>query len=210
MKLVSVNVGKPEPIPARSAQTGIFKRGQAGKVRIGALGLEGDAVMDRRHHGGVDQAVYAYFQSDYDYWDRELGTRVVPGTFGENLTISDIDGQAVSVGDRFVLGEVVLEVTSHRTPCSVFAARMGDPKWVKTFHRAGRPGAYCRVLAEGVVEAGMAVDYQKYAGEPVTVSELMSLDGIREIAPETLRRVLRAPVHYKMRDDFEARLARLF
>lgn len=210
MKLLSVNIGKPEPIPAKSAQTGIFKRGQTGPVRIGKLGLDGDSVMDRKHHGGVDQAVYVYFQSDYDFWERELSTPIAPGTFGENLTLYGIDGQAVSVGDRLVLGEVVLEVTSHRTPCSVFAVRMGDPKWVKRFQRAGRPGAYCRVLAEGTVEAGMAIGYERFAGEPVTVSELMALDGVRDIDPETMRRALRAPVHYKMRDDYENRLASLF
>jgi len=210
VKLLAVNLGKPEPIPSRTAMTGIYKRPQKSSVRIGKLGLEGDAVLDRKHHGGVDQAIYVYFQSDYDFWDAEMGTTIQPGTFGENLTIDGIDGMAVSVGDRFAIGEAVLEVTSHRTPCSVFAARMGDPKWVKTFHRAGRPGAYCRVIAEGAVEAGMDVGYQGFAGEKVTISELMALDGVREIPQATLERALRAPVHYKMREDFEARLARLF
>ena len=210
MKLLAVNLGKPEPIPSRTAMTGIYKRPQKSSVRIGKLGLEGDAVLDRKHHGGVDQAIYVYFQSDYDFWDARMDTKIQPGTFGENFTIDDIDGTQVAVGDRFVLGDVLLEVTSHRTPCSVFAARMGDPKWVKTFHRAGRPGAYCRVLAEGSVEAGMDVGYQPFAGERVTVSELMAFDGVREIPRDVLERALRAPVHYKMRDDYEARLARLF
>jgi len=210
VKLLAVNLGKPERIPSKTGMTGIFKRPQTGPLRIGKLGLEGDAVLDRKHHGGVDQAIYVYFQSDYDFWDKEMGTKIQPGTFGENLTIDGVDGMAVCVGDRFAIGEVVLEVTSHRTPCSVFAARMGDPRWVKTFHRAGRPGAYCRVIAEGAVEAGMDVGYQKFTGEPVTISELMALDGVREVPRATLERALRAPVHYKMRDDYEARLASLF
>jgi len=179
-------------------------------MRIGRLGLEGDAVLDRKHHGGVDQAIYIYFQSDYDYWGAEMGTKIQPGTFGENLTISGVDGAKVCVGDRFLLGDVVLEVTSHRTPCSTFAARMGDPKWVRTFHRARRPGAYCRVIAEGAVEAGMAVRYENFVGEQVRISALMGLDGVRDIPRATLERALLAPVHYKMRDDYEARLASLF
>lgn len=210
MKLLAVNLGKPERIPSKTGMTGIFKRPQTGPLRIGKLGLEGDAVLDRKHHGGVDQAIYVYFQSDYDFWDAQMGIRIQPGTFGENLTIDGVDGMAVCVGDRFAIGEAVLEVTSHRTPCSVFAARMGDPRWVKTFRRAGRPGAYCRVIAEGAVEAGMDVGYQKFAGEQVTISELMALDGVREIPRATLERALRAPVHYKMRDDYEERLASLF
>jgi len=210
MKLIAVNIGKPEPIPAKSALTGIYKRPQVGPVAIGSLGLEGDAVLDRKHHGGVDQAVYVYFQADYDWWNAQMGSAFAPGTFGENLVISGIDGRTVSVGDRFAIGPVVLEVTCHRTPCSVFAARMGDPKWVKRFLRAGRPGAYCRVIAPGAVEAGMDVRYQPFAGEEVTISELMALEGQREIARDTLERALRAPVHYKMREDFQARLATLF
>jgi MOSC domain-containing protein YiiM len=104
----------------------------------------------------------------------------------------------------------VLEVTSHRTPCVTLAARMGDAKFLRRFHRAGRPGAYCRVLQAGTVTAGAAVTHERFAGEAVTVSELLALDSVREIAPETLRRCLAAPVHYKMREDFEQRLARLF
>jgi MOSC domain-containing protein YiiM len=208
--LQSVNRGKPEPIAAKSSLTCIFKRPVAGAVEIDAQGLKDDAVIDRRHHGGVDQAVYVYFADDYDWWSGELGGAVTPGTFGENLTIAGIEGRAVAVGDRFLIGPVLLEVTCHRTPCAVFAARMGDPRWVKRFHRAGRPGAYCRVIAPGMVEAGMPVVYQPYAGERITVSELMELDGTREPDPGFMRRALTAPVHYKMRADYEDRLARLF
>lgn len=209
-ELLSVNRGKPEPIPAKSALTGIFKRPLAGPVEIDAQGLRDDAILDRRHHGGVDQAVYIYFADDYRFWSHELNQALEPGTFGENLTIDGVEGASVAVGDRFTIGPVVLEVTSHRTPCSVFAARMGDPKWVKRFHRAGRPGAYCRVLSPGAVSAGMSVAVTPYAGERFTVATLMSFDGQREIAPDILRRALTAPVHYKMRADYENRLARLF
>lgn len=209
-RLLSVNRGKAEPIPAKSALTGIFKRPVDGPVQIGAQGLEDDAILDRRHHGGVDQAIYVYCADDYLYWANELGQRIEPGTFGENLTLSGIEGVALAVGDRLAIGTVELEVTSHRTPCMVFAARMGDPKFLRRFHRAGRPGAYCRVLTPGSLEAGQPVTLTRYAGARITVAELMAQDGVREIAPDFMRRALSAPVHYKMRADYEHRLARLF
>ena len=209
-QLVSVNRGKPEPIPAKSALTGIYKRPLTGPAEINRDGLVDDAILDRRHHGGVDQAIYIYFADDYAWWSRELGAEIAPGTFGENLTIDGINGSTVAVGDRFAIGPVLLEVTSHRTPCMVFALRMGDPKFVRRFHRAGRPGAYCRVISSGAVEAGMSVTHQPFAGAPVTVSELMALDGARDIPVATLKRALAAPVHYKLRHDYEQRLARLF
>lgn len=208
--LLSVNRGKPEPIPAKSAVTGIFKRPVEGPVEIDAQGLKDDAIIDRRHHGGVDQAVYLYFADDYEWWSGELGKTIAPGTFGENLTIGGVEGRQVAVGDRFTIGAVVLEVTSHRTPCMVFAARMGDPGWVRRFHRAGRPGAYCRMIQPGTVETGKPVKYQLFAGERTSVAELMAQDGVREIDPDFMRRALTAPVHYKMRTDYQDRLARLF
>jgi MOSC domain-containing protein YiiM len=209
-RLVSVNRGKPELIPAKSKLTGIFKRPVVGPVSIDTQGLADDAILDRRHHGGVDQAIYAYFADDYFWWANELGMAIEPGLFGENLTISGIEGRAVAVGDRLAMGDVVLEVTAHRTPCSVFSARMGDPKFSRRFHKSGRSGAYCRVISAGAVEAGMDITYTPYAGERFSVAELMALDGVRDVDPDTLRRALTTPLHYKLRADFEDRLARLF
>lgn len=207
--LISINLGQPQPIPGKSAKTGIFKAPVEGDVNVTRQGLENDAVLDRKHHGGVDQAVYVYFSDDYAWWSEQLKRDIAPGTFGENLTMGGVEGRAVAVGDRFRIDEVVLEVTSHRTPCNVFAARMGDPKWVKQFMQAGRPGAYCRVIEPGNFHAGEPVLYETFEGERVTVSELLALEGQREIDEAVLRRVLKTPIHYKMRADFEERIAKL-
>lgn len=205
--LVSVNTGRPQRIPDHSAPTGILKAPRPGPVEIGPLGLADDAVMDKRHHGGPDQAVYLYLQSDYDWWAEELGEPLQPGTFGENLTVGGLEGDKLAVGDRFVIGEVELEITSHREPCSTFAARMSDPKWVRRFHRAHRPGAYLRVLKTGAVEAGMAVTFTPFAGETVRLTELVDIEGVRSVDPDFMRRALKAPIHEKMRAKFEARIA---
>lgn len=207
-KLISVNRGDAQHIEGYKALTGIIKQPQP-SAEIERLGLVGDAICDRRHHGGVDQAIYLYFADDYQFWADELGTTIEPGRFGENLTIEGVEGRNVAVGDRFTIGEVVLEVTSHRTPCMTFAARMGDRFFVKRFHRAGRPGAYCRVLQPGTVEGGMDVVVAPYGGDRITVSELLALDGKR-LEPDFMRRALTAPVHYKMRADYEDKLASLF
>ena len=207
--LASVNIGQPGTIPGKKAQTGIYKQPVEGTVAVTREGLAGDAVMDRKHHGGRDQAVYLYFGDDYEWWSGELEQELAPGTFGENLTIGGVEGRRVAMGDRFIIDKVVLEVTSHRTPCRTLALRMGDPGFVRRFHKAGRPGAYCRVTAEGSLHAGQPVQHVPFEGERTTVAELMELDGVSDPDPAILRRALVAPIHHKMRADFEEKLARL-
>ena len=207
--LSSINIGRPEIILPHKSPTGINKQPVL-SAQVTTLGLVGDAVLDKRHHGGPDQAVYIYFQHDYDFWERELGHALRPGQFGENLTIGEIDSTDIAIGDRFTIGDVVLEVSEHRTPCATFAAQMGDPRWVKRFAHARRPGAYARVLREGSVHPGDAVAYTPFPGTRVRLSETMALDGrSHTLDASTLRWALSAPIHMKTRAKYEARLAEL-
>lgn len=209
-QLISVNIGKPRPIPGMTALTGIYKEPTAGPVAITAQGIAEDAILDRQHHGGRDQAIYVYFQEDYDWWAEELGETPAPGLFGENFTIAGTTSADTAIGDRFVLSTCLLEVSYHRTPCLTFSAKMGDARWAKRFHRARRPGAYCRVLTPGTVEAGMAVQIVPFAGERISVAELMGFDGVKDLPLDFLRRAVTTPIREKTRFKYETRLSSLF
>ena len=208
--LQSINVGHARPIPGMKAPTGIFKEPVQGPVAIARNGIAQDAICNRSVHGGVDQAIYVYFAEDYQFWAGELGALPAPGTFGENLTLSGADSANIAIGDRILMGDLVLEVTYHRTPCMTFALKMGDPSFIRRFHRAGRPGAYCRVITPASIEAGMAVTYLPFSGERITVRDLMALDGVRELDPAFMRRALTTPLREKTRFKYEDLLARLF
>ncbi len=151
MRLVSVNIGQEQALShaKASGKTGIYKRHISTPVPVTAAGLQGDVICDTKNHGGVDQAVYVYGVPDYQWWSQELGHDVAPGTFGENLTVTDLESAEVSIGDRLRIGPVVLEVTAPRIPCVTLARRMDDPAFLKRFRAAERPGVYCRVLREG-------------------------------------------------------------
>jgi MOSC domain-containing protein YiiM len=174
MQLISVNVGKARAIQnaKSSSVTGIYKIAQTTPVQINWLGLEGDAICDTENHGGVDQAVYVYGTRDYDRWAQELGRALEPGTFGENLTISDLESARFAVGDQLRVGAVLLEVTSPRVPCVTLAARMGDPTFVKRFRYAERPGLYCRVLVPGAVSAGAPVSVELSRNDTITMRDM--------------------------------------
>ena len=124
-------------------------------MRAGRLGLQGDIQANRVHHGGPDQAVYAYSQADADYWAAQLQQDLPPGSFGENLRVAGIDATAAVIGERWKIGlDVELEVTSPRTPCATFQRRLGERQWVRRFTEEGRVGAYLRVLKTGSIQAG--------------------------------------------------------
>ncbi len=211
MKLISVTIGREQSIETgkRSEQTGIFKQPIPGPVRVTALRLEGDFIASKKHHGGPDQAVYVYGAADYDWWARQLGRDLVPGTFGENLTIGELESARFSIGDRLMVGAVTLEVTAPRIPCSTLATRMGDPQFVKRFRQAERPGLYCRVIQGGIIQAGDEVRVEPVRGEKVTLIEVFR-DHYEKAADETtLRRFLRAPIAIRARENLEERLEML-
>ncbi|MFE9096064.1 MOSC domain-containing protein [Streptomyces sp. NPDC007264] len=199
MKLLSVNVGRPEAVEYTDQPdglTGIDKRPVQGPVRVtapgpkgvGASGLAGDAVCDLRHHGGADQAVYAFAREDLDDWERELGRPLPSGSFGENLTTEGLDVSGALIGERWRIGpEVVLEVTSGRIPCRTFQEHLGERGWVRRFTRKGAPGAYLRVIQPGEIRAGDPVEIVHRPGHDITVAlEFRASTTERQLLPGLL------------------------
>ncbi len=211
MKLSSVNVGRERPIEngKASGKSGIYKRPVDEPVRVSTLGLAGDTISDTKNHGGEDQAVYVYTDPDYGWWAAELGRELAPGTFGENLTVTDFESADTSIGDRLRVGDVILEVTAPRIPCATLAARMGDPRFVKRFRWAERPGLYCRVIREGVVRAGEAVALERYSGETISALEMFRDVFEPDLSEAGIRRHLAAPVAARDRVLKEKQLGEL-
>jgi MOSC domain-containing protein YiiM len=160
-------------------RTGIDKRPRAGRVAVHPLGVDGDVQYDRRHHGGRDQAVYAYAREDALRWAAELGYEVTPGRFGENLTTVGLEVTAAVIGERWAVGEdgAVLEVSCPRIPCRTFQGWMDEPHWVRRFTEFGAPGAYLRVVEEGTVGAGDPVRVLDRPAHGVTVGEVFRVRG---------------------------------
>ena len=209
MQVDSVNAGRAElmKIGARTVSTGI-RKAPVERGHIGTLGLVGDVVADEENHGGLDQAIYLYSSEDYAWWGGELGGVPEPGTFGENLTLSSFGPEPVRIGDRYRVGDALLEVTAPRIPCAVFATRMGEPDWVKRFADARRPGLYVRVLEPGAVAAGDAVDRLGGGTGHPSVVDLMDVWYDTEPEPELLERLLESPLAERARPNVERKLAR--
>ena len=211
MNLISVNIGQERTQQRENhiETTGIYKVPVHKPVEIKSLGIEQDAICDKKNHGGPDQAIYVYGGADYEWWSRELGKEISPGTFGENLTIGGLESAQFNVGDYIHIGAVTLQVTAPRIPCGTFAARMDDPQWVKRFRYAERPGLYCRVIQEGFVQTGDTVSVERYAGETISILEMFRDYYDRNKSEETVQRHLKAPIAIRARRDIEKERIRL-
>ncbi|MCC7207090.1 MAG: MOSC domain-containing protein [Anaerolineae bacterium] len=211
MHLLSVNVGIERTIQKgnKSEATGIYKIPTAAPVAVGVEGLVGDVISNKKHHGGPDQAVYIYGGRDYAWWAEALGESLAPGTFGENLTISDLESAPVCIGDRLQVGEALLEITGPRIPCAKLAARMGDPQFVKRFKEAERPGLYCRVIRTGNVCAGDPVTVVRAQTGPdaVTIREAFRSFYKKGGTVAEMRRMLNAPIDIRARNAYTEWLA---
>ena len=192
--LLSVNVGTPREVSwTRGRRTAMEKRPVAGPVTARTLGLDGDQVSNRRHHGGADKAVYAFGREDLDHWGRELGSTLSDGFFGENLTTVGIDVNEAELGERWRIGSAELEVASIRTPCQTFSSwlrvsGLDNRGWAARFTAAGRPGPYLRVVQEGDIAAGDQIHVVHRPGHGVTVSMMfraVRLDA--SLLPELLK-----------------------
>jgi MOSC domain-containing protein YiiM len=210
MQIESVNVGQAKQFdgPNFKGRTGIFKTPAAGPVRVGELGLEGDDIIHKQHHGGPDQAVYLYRQEDYDWWSDTLGQTVAAGTFGENLTLSGLPDADMAVGTRLCFDQVILEVSAPRIPCNILAQRMGSPKFAKQFVQAERPGLYCRVLQTGLISASETFSIDATKASDVTIVEVFRADS-RKLERKELERLLAAPIDIRTRSKWEQALAKM-
>lgn len=212
MKLLSVNVGRPRVNPWKGlSATGIDKQPVAGPVAVSApgpkgagdVGLAGDRVYDVKHHGGVDQAVYAYAREDLDGWEPEFGRPLPNGVFGENLTTSGLNVNDALIGERWRIGsDVVLEVSCARIPCATFQGWLERDGWIKRFTQAARPGAYLRVIEPGDIRAAdpiqivhrpehdvtVAVVFRAMTIEPDLLPRLLLADALPEEGKELARR----------------------
>jgi len=175
MKVVSVNIGKKKTInyKGKIIETGIFKNPVDFPIFLGEQDVENDAVIDRRYHGGIDQAVYAYSENHYAYWKKLYpNIDLHCGVFGENLTISNLEETKIQVGNIYKLGEVTIEVTKPRTPCIKLGLVFGTQNILKQFWNSTKSGMYFKVLQTGNVTVNDELILVRKSENSPTIAEV--------------------------------------
>lgn len=179
MKLLSVNVSLPKEITdskGKLVSTSIFKKPVNDRVSLRKSHLDGDGQADLEGHGGVNRAVYVYSKENYEYWQHELGRNDFSyGQFGENFTVEGMLEDRVHIGDIFRVGSALVQVTQPRVPCFKLGLKMQLDRFPKIFLASGRVGFYLRVLQEGEVGAGDAIDRVQIEPHRMTVRDINNL-----------------------------------
>lgn len=172
MKILSINVAAVGDLfidqsgQQHRVKTGIHKLPVAGPVQANRLGLAGDEQADLSVHGGLDKAVYAYPSEHHDFWRAQQAAslkrrpdqaEIGPGALGENLTTEGILEADVWIGDRLMIGEVILQVTEPRHPCFKLNGKLGFSHASKVMIQSGFSGFYLRVVQTGTLCAGDAI-----------------------------------------------------
>jgi len=178
MKIISTNIAKPTTIEwqGQQVETGIYKYAVQNSIFLGFEDVVNDHVIDRRYHGGSDKACYMYSSDHYPFWQNKYPNQDWKwGMFGENLTVSGLNESEIKIGDRFQIGDAVVQVTQPRQPCFKLGVRFGDQSVVSDFWTLPFPGVYVRVLLPGEVKTGDEIIRIESNPESLSVSQVFSI-----------------------------------
>ncbi|MBD3749941.1 MAG: MOSC domain-containing protein [Sphingobacteriales bacterium] len=158
IQILSINIrGEAETLVAdhQSAKTAYRKNPiEKEDIYLTETGFEGDMVQDKKHHGGNDKAICCYNADRFAYWKQELGFDLGFSAFGENLTLCGENAleENVFIGDRYQLGEAIVEVSEPRGPCYMIGIRYNFKKFPLLCQQTGYTGFYLRTIKEGIVK----------------------------------------------------------
>ncbi len=178
MEVLATNIGQAQLIEWRGQQisTGIFKYPTNQPIFLGNEDVEGDHVIDRRYHGGIEKACYLYSADHYSFWKEKYPSSDWSfGMFGENLTVAGLRESEIRIGDRFLLGKALVEVAQPRQPCFKLGIRFGNQQVVEDFWLSDYPGIYVRIIESGIVMKGDPMLLVSQNQEGLTVAEVFSV-----------------------------------
>lgn len=201
VRILALLTGTPRPFREDGTKSAIARHPVTGPVMLGELGFEGDQVADAVHHGGPDMAVHHYPFDHYGYWQQRLDSHKLlqkPGAFGENISTRGLVETDMRIGDRFRMGEALVELTKGRQPCWKLDHRFGvsgKQSVMTEIVRTARCGFYYRVLEPGRVQSGDVMRLVQPGPSAWTVDRVFKLlvGGQYKAEPEAVRALAELP-----------------
>jgi MOSC domain-containing protein YiiM len=197
MKLLSLNVGQPKTVnwKGKEIETSIFKYPVEGKKAVSLLNIEGDKQSDLRYHGGRDKAIYAYDNAHYEAWKKSIDRDEWSfGLFGENLSTEGLDDAKVQIGDIYKIGSVLIQATQPRIPCFKLNICFERADMTALFYDSKRFGIYFRVLEEGILQAGDAIELIEMGSYSISIAEIIDCFTSKGKDKKLLKQILDIPI----------------
>jgi MOSC domain-containing protein YiiM len=183
-RIEALLIGKPVHFRADGVTSSIGSRVPVDRpIKLTSLGLDGDKVGDPTVHGGHDKAVHFYPVEHYAVWiDDFQKSHAQPhphlqrlGGFGENIAALGMTEKLVCIGDRFRIGDAVVEISQGRQPCWKIDHHFGLKGIAAGVIRTGRSGYYFRVIEEGMVGSGDVIEQVERAQHGWTVERAFQM-----------------------------------
>ncbi|PWJ36172.1 MOSC domain-containing protein [Sediminitomix flava] len=156
----------------------IFKNEISETVYLSELGLNGDECADKRHHGGLDRALHYYPKEHYSFWREFYNDESIaweaPG-MGENISSEGFTEENVYLGDRFQLGETIIEVSQPRSPCVTLNKKWGVENLSYFMQTSSRCGWLFRVIQTGNITPEAEFKLIERAENSLTVKEVCDI-----------------------------------
>lgn len=177
LKITALFAGKPIPFGPRKSPSSIVKNAFE-MLNIEAEGAIEDEQGDKKLHGGVHMALHQFSQNGYTQLQAQfpdIADKLQVGTIGENLSAPDMTDDNIFIGDVYQIGEVSLQVSSPRAPCSRINQRYGKRKIDLFILEQGIIGWYFRVLKSGKINVGDSIVLTQRNDSPVSIKTLMHM-----------------------------------
>ncbi|EMV4585010.1 MOSC domain-containing protein, partial [Listeria monocytogenes] len=171
-KIMHLAVGKPKELNLsnnKRMMTGIEKK-LVQSASLTTTGFENDAPHNLKYHGGPDRTVCIYPYEHYAKWAAMFGEELQVTAFGENLITTNMLESSVQIGDKFQIGETVIQITEARNPCSTIEKFNGIPNLYKAIHKTGLTGYLCRTITPGIIHATDEIKQIHQESHGVTVA----------------------------------------
>jgi len=161
------------------------------KVSVNKLGFVGDA-----HAGKWHRQISLLGENSVEKFEKLAKRTINPGEFAENITISGLDLNKLSVLDRLTIGDVELEITQigkkcHGDSCAIYR-EVGNCVMPKE-------GLFAWVLKEGEITVGDEIKYfpHSFKIQVITLSDRAYAGEYKDISGPTITEMLEKHFEYK-------------
>jgi MOSC domain-containing protein YiiM len=129
------------------------------KAVIDTNGVVGDDQTSKKYHGGPDRALVLYSLEIIEALQAE-GHPIIPGSTGENLTITGVDWDEMTPGAKVRIGQTIAQITDFASPCWKIVDSFSD-KESSRISQVEHPGwsrVCAKVIIGGVIQTGDEVE----------------------------------------------------